>query len=191
MKMACIYKTVTLQNGEKFALPSGAELVGASDSNLITSTCALPTLETLGCYALVFGNAEDDGNASQIFEATTYSNTPVKGINFNQKDYDFLTTFPAGVGTGLYDLAAIVSAINSTSLGTLIFDASVGYNNQLDYGVMSYIVFKTVPSIANNLALTMYTYAPDIDPLYFSIPVLPYADVSGYNSIPACSLTLT
>lgn len=189
--MSCIYKTISLQAGEKFAIPSNGELVSVSDPTLIESTCPLPVLDEFGCYAFVFGNGEDDGDDDQIFEAANYSNTPVKGIVFNDVVYNFPSDFPATPGGGTYDLPAIITAINSTSLGTLIFDASAAINNQNDEGVMSYIVFKTTASIADNLFLNMFTYGPHIQNLYFRIPVRKYSDVSSYTNIPTCTITAT
>lgn len=183
-----ILKTVTLQPGEQFVLPPGAEFVGATSVDEIDSTCDDDGLEgeELLCYALAFGNAEDDGNNGQIFESTDTSNTPVVGIKFDGTMHLFGSPFYAN-GSGLYDLTGMVTAINGTPAGTVIFDVATAFNWQGDNGVMSYIVFKTLPSIATKLQLMMSTTSPGVQELQFLIPVRPYDDLSGYTNLPSCS----
>lgn len=182
-----ILKTITLQPGEQFVLPPGAEFVGATSVDELDSTCDDDLEgEELLCYALAFGNAEDDGNNGQIFESTDTSNTPVVGIKFNGTEYLFSTPFYAN-GSGLYNLTGMITAINGTAAGAVIFNASSAFNWQGDNGVMSYIVFKTLPSIATKLQLMMSTTSPGVQELQFLIPVRPYDDVSSYTNIPSCS----
>lgn len=182
-----ILKTVTLQPGEQFVLPPGAEFVGATSVDEIDSTCEDELEgEELLCYAFAFGNGEDDGNDSQLFESSENANVPAIGIQLNNTPFLFPAPFYAN-GSGMYNLTGLIAAINGTAAGTVIFNTATGVNWQGDNGVMSYIVFKTIPSIASKLNLIMTTASPNVQTLLFYIPAVPYDDVSSYTNIPACS----
>lgn len=59
----CIYKSVTLQAGETFVLPPGAELISASSATAITSSCGddIPVEETK-CYKIRWvENTDEEG----------------------------------------------------------------------------------------------------------------------------------
>lgn len=187
--MAKIIKSITLLPGESFTLPKGATLKASDNEGALTSNCPIPDLEDLNCYAFVFGNGEDDGDDSQLFESAGSSNTPVIGILFNGVKHLFSTPFASITGTGHYDKPAIAAAINGTPAGQLIFNMQYESHDNNDNGVMSYIVFKTTPSIAKSLQLLMQTYAPgfDSETIDFIIPVRDHADVASYANMPACN----
>lgn len=183
-----LYKSINLESGEQFTLPPGAELISATNIAELESTCNLGTLEDLNCYAFVFGNAEDDGNDDQLFEATEHANTPVVGIKFNDTIYTFSSPFNAIPDYGVYDLANLITAINGTSAGNLLFEASSSNWLRGDKGTVSYIVFKSTPSIIKNLYLIMQTPGSGGSSIItFYIPVSTYSDVSGLTNIPSCS----
>lgn len=56
----CIYKSVTLSAGETFVLPPGAELISASDTNAITSSCPDPIPNVpVKCWRIAYALNED------------------------------------------------------------------------------------------------------------------------------------
>ena len=80
-----LYKSITLQPGEMFTLPPGGELLGATSSDELESTCDLPELEELDCYVaslatlsisqsgsdtVFWGHDESDTGAAQILGFT-------------------------------------------------------------------------------------------------------------------------
>ncbi len=184
----CIKKSITLLAGEPFILPPGATLLGSTDSSAFTSDCTIPEdLEELQCYAFVFGNAQTEGSNDQIFEA---GGTPAVGLQYNNTYYAFPTEFPADGSTGYYDINGIIAAINGTSAGTIIFEASTGMHDGGDEGVMSFIVFKSLPSMIQDLSIRFTTSNSsefDGELLYFNIPANAYANVADYEGMPSCS----
>lgn len=193
-----IYKSVTLEPGEQFTLPPNSELIGASAPEQLDSTCDLPTLEELGCYAFTIGLNPEEGAASEIFEADNNSNIYISGIKVGNTSYSFSSPVTSAVPTGLIDLVDLANKINTAGAGEVLLNVSTGF--KLDYGIgtgsratMNYIVFKTLPSIGSSIRLICSASAPVFtvpasNPLVaFEIPARPYADVSDFENIPECS----
>ena len=69
----CIYKSISLQNGEIFSLPPGAELLYVSDTDNVISSCddELPNVQTQ-CYVFRPPMAGTDVDESQEFFLTSF-----------------------------------------------------------------------------------------------------------------------
>jgi hypothetical protein len=184
-----IIKSIVLLPGEQFVLPPGATVVASTDENSIDSSCGpLENLETLSCYAFVFGNAEDDGNNLQLFEASIF---PVKGIRYGGIYHSFGEMgFMADSGSGRYDLDGIVAAIN-TALGGVLISPKVDYNSSGDNGILSFISFKAPPSVASSLELMMQAATNEgfqtTEYVEVWIKPRPYSDLGAYLRLPPCS----
>jgi hypothetical protein len=185
MASTCIYKTVTLQNGEKYVLPSGAEIVSATNPSLITSACAnLDNLENLQCFTCVLGAAGADGNNGQLWEAkdSGSNNGAVFITGISKKTGlttpDTLTTFASIVSSRAYQFddpsGLIVSPGNITStpaLNTLrndvltilggsgITDVSVKQTVDSDNILCVYVTIVTTETIAETLSFLMQSNA--------------------------------
>lgn len=79
-----VYKSVTLKKDEKFILPSGAVIIGATDPTAIQSDCATIKLSAECCWAFRFDSLQsndqfivgiyfDEANKSYTFDAIPYS----------------------------------------------------------------------------------------------------------------------
>jgi hypothetical protein len=72
MATSCVYQTVTLKTGEKFVLPSGAELISATDTSLIQSDCVdLTNLSAKICGTLYIVIDVDDNTGHPNNEEDT------------------------------------------------------------------------------------------------------------------------
>lgn len=183
-----ITKSVKLQAGEIFTLPPGATLVSATDINAITSTCDTGTLEELICYTFVFGNAAKDGNVPQFFEECS----PIVGIKVNNKFVEFPEAyFPTTSDIiGQYNLTKMVIDINNATGGALI-DPKIGEHNEGAAGIISFITFKAIPSVANTLELKLLTcsareFNADENLEVWFKPRLT-STLSHYSGLPTCS----
>lgn len=157
--MSCIIKSVTLQANETFVLPPGAELIAATDVNLITVSpveCA-PTdnLETLKCYAFRFSGQEGTfNNRTQNWEQAE-NNFYVNGIVVNDVYYPFNNTIQA-----FQNNTSFQTSLNSITQYSGIITA---YYNDYDYdsrgnsGWTNVVYIKTIPSIANTLLFKIST----------------------------------
>lgn len=186
--MSNIIKTVKLQAGEQFNLPPGATLISATDTSAITSSCDIGTLEQLECYAFVFGNAALDGTNQQLFESTTF---PVVGVQINNKYTNFSSPFNAKDNSspvGQYDLANMVLAINNIT-GALILP-KIGEHNEGTHGIIEFIVFKAIPSVAKTLQLKMIAATNQGFNLTENIEIWIkprlHSELSAYSGLPTC-----
>lgn len=174
----CTYKSVTLQPGEVFTLPPGATLVSATDVNAITSTCAIPTLETLECYCLRVIIQNDTGGATEPFQ---YNAVKTNGLWVGE------TFYPWADGDGtiqnfsdiqdhMFEWMAAMPSIGGLFSGFCQTNQSEG-----SYGDGFTLCFKTIPSIGNNLKLEYQTYDHMQGPsnLVVLIPAEKYADTPG------------
>lgn len=181
-----INKSVVLQPGEQYILPPGAVIVGASEPSSISSSCPLGELEDLECYAFIFGNAEEDGNNEQLFEDEFF---PAVGFSSNGVYRDFPSPFYPQKDNGNYDLGGIVSAINQQTGGVLISPVTADVSGG-DSGRMSYIVFRSIPSVASTLELKMSAatnenFSPDQTIELWIKPRL-RSTLDNYSNLPNC-----
>lgn len=191
MATTCITKAVSLAPGESFVLPPGATLIGASDSGAFTSTCDVPDLETLQCYVALIGASVIDGSVQQYFEAT---NSHALGIIYNGTYYPFSTVYSANF-VGAFPLVPLMSDLGTqaAAAGAFIAATGTGIFTNPGNGILTFILIKTIPSVANNMVLrvrgTMRTsLTPGQSDLDLSSPFLPlqtWVD-NGYTGMPAC-----
>ena len=139
------YRSVTLAPGESYVLPAGATILSASDPGLITSqnNCAdLENLESLECYATILGEAgEGAGSDTVVYDVVT-----INGLRVDNVLYNFTTAFNVGDTQ-----AALRACIDTTPFGPMIIDLGTGGAGTTNRGVVAYVVFKTLPAIANDL----------------------------------------
>lgn len=89
--MSCSYRSITLQPGESYVLPAGAQIISATDSNTITSvnSCAnLDNLEDLVCIEINWATQPDNGGGTSPWSVVN-QDTECIGIGVNGVDYDF------------------------------------------------------------------------------------------------------
>lgn len=67
--MPTIVKTVTIEPGESFTLPPGAELIYTSDNSGLTSDCVLPPEQDLNCYIFSVTVDNDDNTGHPMDES--------------------------------------------------------------------------------------------------------------------------
>lgn len=194
-----IYKSVLLQPGEQFTLPPGAELISASDTDSISSTCDISNLQGLNCYTFVFGNAGSDGNDSQLFESETAGESNVKaiGISVNGTDYLFSSPQLSRDDDGRYLDPDLINAINSTAAGQVLLNAIYGYWQMGENGTINYITFQGAPSVAQGLSLILSAYViagsgpsarteANTSVKFYIKPVPTDTLLSSYNNVPQC-----
>jgi hypothetical protein len=152
-------KAVKLEAGEPFTLPPGATLIAATNAAGLESTCDLPNLEQLECYAVCMAISEDDGNQTDNLTVTV-----IEGIKVGATKYPFGTpisvrdelgailaggllsdVMPADVSKGY-----IQGQIQGLSIGSIILGLCASVEHYEGYGL--YYVFQTIPSIAESMS---------------------------------------
>lgn len=168
----CTYKTVTLTPDEQFTLPPGAEIVSASDINSISSTCPIPTnLETPSCYGIVIAAHQDSTGGTEVWVGPGDDNIIFTGVYLNDLFYSFSSPI-------LYNGTNIITALQNLPFGPAMTDFCTSSEDDLgNDSRKTYIIFNTVPSIADNMQLYGYTKGPNVGGgsgfgnVYFSHPV--------------------
>jgi hypothetical protein len=159
----CIVRAVTLAPNEPFNLPAGAEIISVTDINSLKSTCPIPNnLEELECYIIPIIAVPDRGNDN------TY---PYAGNeNLNEGIYrinGMVVTgqnYPLNIAAnedGVFVLTQLASYIQSNaSLSSLLLnvDVQTAWDDRLDpNGGVATICFRTVPSVAQDMFLSLGT----------------------------------
>lgn len=167
---SCIYKSVTLAAGEQFNLPPEAVLVSASNTNAITSNCAIPPLETPVCYFFRFSGSEDDGASTRNWALN--GDFTVTGIVLNGVYYEFASPIVLTEFGSSRQAVTWSNAMNGISQFNGLFTFSYGnpvYGNQSGVGSNNgftyQVTFSTIPSIGDNLEFKFTTGVQFQDPL--------------------------
>lgn len=196
---SCIYRAITLQPGESFTLPPGAEIVSATDANSLTSTCTIPdNLEELECYIFVLMGAVDSFNANlrAVWETngSIGPNAFIQSITLGGITYD-LDPDISGDDRGKFDVGTLAARItSSTALSSLMFD--LGTSNTYDYprGGVATLCFKTIPSVAAETYLTLTTFLLNVGSPAPQTTVRVYAqklsDYEGVGGTCSCSSSI-
>ena len=155
---SCIYKSVTLQEGEVFVLPPGAEVISVSDDNNITSQAGclnLDNLETLGCYIARVGATDDEGEIRFFKEGV---DTKIEGFYLGDEYTSFASPYSPNEFNSYYDAPGLLFELKT--LLPAVFDYSYAYYPAglpptIEYAnaTLTYFQIKTIPSIAENLYL--------------------------------------
>jgi hypothetical protein len=190
-----VYRTVTLLPGESYVLPSGASIIGVSDAGLLASdnNCAnLDSLEEFACYALVL-TADERGGLSgdgPWMEGQGYINSyTIGGVNY-------LTDNPntAVIGAaGEYFFGGLrTSILNNTQVSGLFLDITL---NEIDdnaaEGGLGSICFKTLPSVGDNMTVTVKSVLKTIKDPFIELKVQPIDYYGGSGSFAGmCSCTV-
>jgi hypothetical protein len=183
------YKTVTIQPGEAFTLPPGAEIIGVSNpAHILSSTCPIPTnLEPFLCYGLQFwigsGNETSGGETPQGKERNLYA-IKLNGIQYSFPSPILLnasTSNPAPFTTSLrtqLDLTPVGGIITDLCTGVYVDEGST--EGRGDFLI---VTFRSIPSLMATDAFLM-TSVPSLGPLatvgatYQAIPIFPRASLT-------------
>lgn len=171
-------KAVKLEAGEPFTLPPGAQLIAATNAAGLESTCELPDLEQLECYAVGMAISEDDGNQTDNLTVTV-----IEGIKVGATKYPFATpisvrdelgailadgilenVIPADVSKGY-----IQGQIQGLSIGSIILGLCASVEHYEGYGL--YYVFQTIPSIAESMSFYGWSNVGNTGPGSVNLPV--------------------
>lgn len=129
-----IYKTVDMVAGEKLVLPSGGEVIGVTDSSLVTSTCSdeLPDVE-LACFYMQWAiNVDPEGDRMVFSPAFPLVTLPIKIPKINNAwdpDDDGppilvlnfgITGQVAAINVNCQDFTSLEGAIITSSFGALL-----------------------------------------------------------------------
>lgn len=193
----CIYKSVTLQQGETFVLPPGAELIGSTNESAITSSCDEEfDLEEIQCYTIQVQESISDGGDA------AYNDVYITEATLNGTTTIFSTPISFDNCSGCIPTSSITQLQNALNeMGILgAFSDWSGYADEIpnsgDAAMVIMICFKTFPSIAQNLIFKAYGdqdgSAPDVPII---IPILTadqmltqYLGGGGYDDfVNACS----
>lgn len=187
MSTPCVdtYKTVTLVPGEQFNLPPGAELIGSSNINSISSTCPPPSnLEQLACYGMVISDSDPDGGATPNYDDVTITGIEFNGVNipfpapFNfNSEVSAVYTFPAT----FTPLDSIIKANVEALLGDIFGTFAIQLSQDAGYGSTIWYGFQMLPSIAENLNITAVANVGwaggGFSQVYINFPVKPLSEI--------------
>ncbi len=183
-----VTRTVTLAQGEKFVLPPGAVLKGSTDNNAFTSTCPIPTLETLACYVAIFGSNIKEGDYGYFEGDQAY----IIGYRLNGVETIFTEPFRGSKPSGFFDLDGLGLAMKTSMPGIIQTDG--GIHGDGSRGQLNYLLIQTIASVATKLELIFQGGAPlDVEPqgnttAISYVPFRTRASVitAGYEEVPAC-----
>jgi len=192
----CPIRSITLQAGESYVLPPGAEIISATDIDLIESTndCAnLDNVEDLNCYIFVLIGAKETGSDSNPWQED--SETQVNSLTVGQIIYSNVTTIMGDAGDYFTDrLASIISA--DQNLNGILLDPTSAWavdtetNPNNSRGAVATLCFKTVPSLAAQMYLTIQTRLEGTpSPTFAYARVYPILH-SDYTGVGKCSCTI-
>lgn len=149
----CIFKTVSLAAGEQFNLPPGAELLGSSNVNAITSTCPIPKLEDQAHYTIYHAfsaQGDVDGHSAFMQGSDVYVQLGILGHELGLGTYTFSTTDVVNALTSV----GLNGIVTITALNTNQWPTSPGWpTGPSRYG--QFLEFLTLPSIAATMYLKM------------------------------------
>lgn len=196
MANSCVIRSITLEKGEQFTLPSSATLLGADNSNNITSTCDLPTLEALGCYVALIGSYKSGSGEDGYWEADG-SRIAITGIELNGSEKLFQT---AEVGNSFNFYGCLNGYSIANKIKTIIPGiVDIAGGNDQESGsagalgnCLTYVLIKTIPSLANNMRLIVQGTGPisgggnEIVKNTTKFIPLDTLISEGYNDLPSC-----
>lgn len=194
--MACAYRSITLQAGESYVLPPGAEIISATDPTLIESVndCAnLDNIEELQCYIFVLIGGKNLGLYTPTVPWQSGSETQVNSLTVGQIVYSNVSATMGDAGD--YFTSSLASIINADqNLNGILLDVTSQWQDDdgSDRGAVATLCFKTVPSLASQMYLTIQTRLIDTPPVetraYAKVYPIPWDDYTGYGKC-SCSLT--
>jgi hypothetical protein len=191
---ACIFKSVTLAVGEKFTLPPGSTLLGATGgSSSITSTCPVPTLENVQCYifSIPFDNYDNRpliGSGSSEPWRNGASDAPrIAGYKLGTIEKNLTRGYSPSDSGQITDNVRLIADLK---LLLPITNALFGSYSNGGRGYANFILIQTIPSIAQNLSLIVsvnqYGAGTPRTNAYFEAE--PYNDWAGKSGVPVCTL---
>lgn len=176
--LPCIYKAVTLQPGEQFTLPPGAQIIGSTDINSISSTCPLPDpsqLEELQCFiAKPVLYVNNEGGVGTWFEMATSGGDRQRIVGFTFNDVFYPITPTSNYNGG--GASGILTKIQEQIPAVVNF-TSTYWDDGSTYNWLYVWQIQTFPSVANNLFVNVTTDAENFNPSQnpYLIPFVPKA----------------
>ena len=180
-QVICTYATVTLQPGEQFTLPPGAEIISVSNLANVSSSCEIPTnLETLACYIIAI-NAADDANSQS--PAWSNDTTTLNGIFVGGTFYSFGLNLGDWIGAGgdveTNNLQNWITTHATLSTILTCTGSASGQDSPGTRGGVGTICFKTIPSLASDMYIKVSTSVPGHGSSFAFFPARPIADYTS------------
>lgn len=193
--MAVTYThTITLNPGEQFTVPPGGKILFTTDNAGLESVCAeLPT-EELACYGFILIAATGvNGGETEVFEDTQIK---YLGVNLNGEYYPFAAPVGYGSAGTIPDptpTVPLVDALQALPFGSMFIEPCVSSSDDTSrQSLKHYIIFKTTPSIGDNIEVVAQTSSPNngsgIPQVQFIVPGKTYASIvsEGNNNVCEC-----
>lgn len=193
---ACVYKSVNLVAGEKFTLPPGSTLLGASGgTSALTSTCPVSTLENIQCYifSIPFDDSSGESDSSEPWRNGRSDAPRIFGYKLGTIEKNLTRSYSPNGGGQITDNVRLIADLK---LLLPITTALFGSYSNGGRGRANFILIQTIPSIAQNLSLIVsvdqYGSQPSGDirtNAYFEAE--PYNDWAGKPGVPVCPVVTT
>jgi hypothetical protein len=167
MATICVTNSITIQPGENFVLPPGAEIIGSTDVDSITSSCVdLTNVEEPELFIALVPTFNNSNGIGEFFESDSAAGDGqfVTGHSLNKVDTFY--SFKGAPGDGYYGTALLLSQdlTNIPALNQLIsvvpgIFAGNGYttNNGSSANRLYIWQIKVLPSIGKNLEVLFGT----------------------------------
>jgi hypothetical protein len=154
----CSIQAITIQPGEPFNLPPGAEILSVSNINSLTSSCPLPNnLEEPECYILSFAAVERIGNDRPPYQGSSAGDGFGKTF-FLRGVYAAGNLYPINItasSEGIFDVNSLATFMQTTpGLAGLFLGIGTGSAHEDDddvRGGIATLCFRAVPSIAESM----------------------------------------
>jgi hypothetical protein len=156
----CTYKTITLEAGDTYILPDGAEIIGATDTTVLQSDGCLDLtkISEVCCFNVFIANSDNSCDYTGIFSTSVCGETPIydsvniEGISLAGVDYPFsygaeVDAFSPGNVNGVQGL------FNTSAIGPLLQVISVGQAQEEDRGTQSQVSVNVPCDMGDNLFL--------------------------------------
>lgn len=178
------YTSVTLAAGEQFTLPPGATLVSATNIDAITDDGCLDReqLEEMECYAIALTASDIDTAVNPWTSDDVY----ISKITINGIDYTVSGASNPGNYGDWVTLPILETTINAHPEISGLFQDFV-YNGDWDRfnGGVGSLCFKTIPSIGDNMTITVRSTVNNVNDINIEIKVHPVSYYAG-NGICSC-----
>jgi hypothetical protein len=184
------YTSVFLAAGEQFVLPPGATLISVTDETAITDDGCLDRsqLEELECYALVIPGVQDQGGGFIAPWSEGYGY--IRGFTINGILYPNIDGPVIGGGGEFYMLQLYTKLTTIASISGLFLDVTMGdYDSDAADGGIGSICFKTIPSIGDNMTVSISSTLDGVKDVPIEVKVQPIAYYGGsasFNGMCSC-----
>jgi hypothetical protein len=189
------YRSITLSPGESYVIPSGATIIGVTNQGLLTSQndCAnFDNLEEFACYALVV--TADQRQDSPVRAPWMEGQGFVWSYKIGGVEYDTDNQTIARIGaTGEYQFGDLKTSIeNNIQVSGLFLDITTNVADSDPYdGGLGSICFKTLPSIGDNMTVTLKSVLGTVYAPLLELKVQPidyYGGTAAFSGMCTCDV---